>query len=286
MLTDARHTDLPAPEALARELSARLDDFQSIAWTASTGSTNADLLARARAGAGTWLLGTHLQQAGRGRAGRPWQNRSGAALMFSCAFPVHMPASLLPALSPLAGMAACEALRSLAGGAPGLCVKWPNDIQWHDAKLAGVLVETTRDPAVPGGYSVVIGMGVNLRDADTLSQALGRSVADWTLVADQAGGAPAAAADIVSTVARAWQAAVREFETGGFAAFQRRYDAVDALKGREVNVIDQGAVVFSGTADGLDEHGRLYIRTARERLPVSVGEVSIRATTALAGNRS
>src|SRR5690606_20321384 len=157
MLTDARHTDLPAPEALARELSARLEDFQSIAWTASTGSTNAalpapeamerglsawsedmqsiawtastgatsgDLLGCARAGAGTWLLGTHLQQTGRGRAGRPWQNRSGAALMFSCAFPVRMPASRLPALSPLAGMAACEALRSLAGGAPGLCVKW------------------------------------------------------------------------------------------------------------------------------------------------------------------
>ncbi|MCD0506236.1 biotin--[acetyl-CoA-carboxylase] ligase, partial [Bordetella petrii] len=68
MLTDARHTDLPAPEALARELSARLEDFQDVAWTAATGSTNADLLARARSGSGSWLLGTHLQQTGRGRA--------------------------------------------------------------------------------------------------------------------------------------------------------------------------------------------------------------------------
>ena len=36
---------------------------------------------RARAGQGAgkpWLLGTHLQETGRGRAGRPWQNRSGA----------------------------------------------------------------------------------------------------------------------------------------------------------------------------------------------------------------
>ena len=280
MLIDARHTDLPAPEALARELSARLDGFQSVAWTASTGSTNADLLARARAGGGTWLLGTHLQQTGRGRAGRPWQNRSGAALMFSCAYPVRMPANGLPALSPLAGLAACEALRGLAGGAGGLCVKWPNDVQWHDAKLAGVLVESTRDPAVPGGHTVIIGMGVNLRDADTLSQALGRSVADWTCVVEQAGSAPASAADIVCAVATAWRDAVRELEADGFAPFQRRYAAVDALAGRAVNVIDQGAVLFSGTARGLDEQGRLYVQTADARVPVSVGEISIRPAAA------
>src|SRR5690606_42154454 len=98
MLTDARHTDLPAPEALARELSARLEDFQSIAWTASTGSTNADLLARARAGAGTSLLGTHLQQIGRGRAGRPWHHRSGAAQRSAGASPVRLPARHLTTL--------------------------------------------------------------------------------------------------------------------------------------------------------------------------------------------
>ena len=65
---------LPAPEALTRELGSRLPAFQDVAWTASTGSTNADLLGRARAGQGAgkpWLLGTHLQETGRGRAGRP-----------------------------------------------------------------------------------------------------------------------------------------------------------------------------------------------------------------------
>ena len=48
-----------------------------------------------------------------------------------------------------------------------------------DAKLAGVLVETTRNPGgADAGYTVVIGMGVNLIDADALSLALGRDVAD------------------------------------------------------------------------------------------------------------
>ncbi|HAP28430.1 MAG TPA: biotin--[acetyl-CoA-carboxylase] ligase, partial [Achromobacter sp.] len=56
--------DLPAPQVLARTLAERLPAFQDVTWTGSTGSTNADLLTRARSGAGSgkpWLLGTHQQ---------------------------------------------------------------------------------------------------------------------------------------------------------------------------------------------------------------------------------
>lgn len=273
---------LPAPEALTRELGSRLPAFQDVAWTASTGSTNADLLGRARAGQGAgkpWLLGTHLQETGRGRAGRPWQNRSGATLMFSCAFDVHLPAAQLPALSPLAGVAACEALRSVAGpgSRPGLCMKWPNDVQWGDAKLAGVLVETTRNPGgADAGYTVVIGMGVNLIDADALSLALGRDVADWTRVAAQSDARPSTPVDLVCASAMAWHDAVRTLEREGFGAFAQRYADVDALAGRPVNVLDKGAVLMSGTARGVDAQGRLLLRTEAGDTPVSVGEISIR----------
>ncbi|QVQ25602.1 biotin--[acetyl-CoA-carboxylase] ligase [Achromobacter deleyi] len=272
--------DLPAPETLARTLGTRLPAFQDIAWTGSTGSTNADLLARARSGASAgkpWLLGTHLQETGRGRAGRPWQNRVGSTLMFSCAFDVHLPATQLPALSPLAGVAACEALRAVAGrDARGLCMKWPNDVQWQDAKLAGVLVETTRNPGGrEAGYTVVIGMGVNLSGAAELSLALGREVADWTQV--QAHSAHAAlAADLVCASATAWHEAVQALERDGFGAFRQRFDQVDALAGRKVNVLDKGAILLSGTACGVDEQGRLLVQTPQGATPISVGEISIR----------
>ncbi|WP_313371187.1 biotin--[acetyl-CoA-carboxylase] ligase [Achromobacter animicus] len=272
--------DLPAPEILARTLADRLPAFQDVIWTGSTGSTNADLLARARSGAGAgkpWLLGTHQQDAGRGRAGRPWQNRSGSTLMFSCAFDVHLPAMQLAALSPLAGVAACEALRTVAGpGSRGLCMKWPNDIQWHDAKLAGILVETTRNPGGRDtGYTVVIGMGVNLADASELSLALGREIADWTQV--QAGAERAAlAADLICASAAAWHEAVRTLERDGFGALQQRFGQVDALAGRKVNVLDKGAILLSGTACGVDEQGRLLVQTPEGATPISVGEISIR----------
>src|SRR5690606_39683360 len=142
---------LPQRAAMQAALRERLPDFGDVAWLPVTGSTNADLLARVRTGGAPplpWLLGTHLQQTGRGRAGRTWRNAAGDALMVSCAFEVRTPVSRLPGLSPAAGIAACEALRRLAGpdAAPRLAMKWPNDVQLDDAKLAGVLVETVRKP--------------------------------------------------------------------------------------------------------------------------------------------
>lgn len=302
--------ELPTPDHLAAALRARLIDgsaarFGRVDWTAQTGSTNADLLTRARecgtSGARTaaddprngrdsrtdddrlagdrpddrkpWLLGAHLQQAGRGRAGRAWQNRPGAALMFSCAFDTALPPSSLPVLSPLAGLIACEALRAIAGPAgKRLCVKWPNDVQWGDAKLAGVLVETTRnlgDRAT--GHTVVIGMGMNLRDGDALSQALERSVADWSMT-----GCGAALSDVICAVAMAWREALIQVERDGFASFVGRFRRLDALEGRDIQVLDKGSVLHRGLGCGVDAQGRLRIRTWEGEQPISVGEISVR----------
>src|SRR3546814_19686567 len=97
------------------ELSSTMPHFKQIQWLEKTESTNADLLTMARADHGPqarpWLVGAHLQEHGRGRAGRRWQNRPGANLMFSCAFDVFITQQQLATLSPLAGLAPCEALR-------------------------------------------------------------------------------------------------------------------------------------------------------------------------------
>jgi BirA family biotin operon repressor/biotin-[acetyl-CoA-carboxylase] ligase len=313
---------LPSPQDLLAQLQARLPGFGQLAWVETTGSTNADLLARVReqAGARPWLLGAHLQQTGRGRAGRPWQNRPGEALMFSCAFDTTMPAAMLPALSPLAGLVACEALRGLAGGLAGastagsfsgsstgpssgpstgsptgsssgpstgpsigsvgsspgpadeLRVKWPNDLQFGEAKLAGILVETTRNfSGASNSHTVVIGMGMNLTDGARLSRELGRDVADWGAVASET-----PLADVVAAVALAWQRALKDVRDSGFQAFIARFQRVDALAGRDVNVLDHGNVLQSGIASGTDAHGRLILQTSTARIPVSVGEISVR----------
>ena len=278
-------SDLPDPDAMAAALRARLPAFGDVAWTLRTGSTNADLLARARhardAGPRPWLLGAHLQEAGRGRAGRPWQNRIGAALMVSCAFDIQMAAARLPAISPAGGIAACEALRALAGPAGnGIRMKWPNDVQLGPAKLAGVLVETIRRPdSPPDHYVVVLGMGLNLADADTLSQQLGRDIADWSQAAAGLPSSQRPAPEVIAAeVAQAWHEAVQTLASRGFDDFVARHAALDALAERAVNVVDNGRVVLDGRAQGIDLHGRLQVLTAQGMtVPVSVGEISVRA---------
>src|SRR5262245_18861475 len=61
--------------------------FADVTWVAETGSTNADLLAEARAGAaGGRVAVTDHQTAGRGRRGRTWSDPPGSSLLVSVLF--------------------------------------------------------------------------------------------------------------------------------------------------------------------------------------------------------
>jgi BirA family biotin operon repressor/biotin-[acetyl-CoA-carboxylase] ligase len=257
------------------QLQSELPDFD-LQWLDSTGSTNADLMSLvrvARGGSKPTLLGTNRQVKGRGRAGRIWEASLGTSLTFSCAFAVDVPAAQLPALAPLAGIVACAALRGLvANDAPRIGMKWPNDIQWDDAKLAGILVETCR---AERGFSVVIGIGINMSGREELSKALDRDVADW----EQADSA-ANAGEIVAAIAAAWRDALAIYEKDGFESFMADFDSMDVLAGRSVNVVDRDAILASGVANGIDSEGRLLIVLASGgSYLVSIGEVSIRKAT-------
>lgn len=273
----------PEPAEFASALGLHLPEFGYIDWVPTTGSTNADLMRRARGSAAgasrPWLEGAHLQTAGRGRAGRVWENRAGDALMFSCAFNANIPLPTLPGLSPALGIAACEALRGvLQARAPAraqrLALKWPNDIQFDDAKLAGILVETAFQ-AGSHGVTIVAGIGLNLRGGQRLAQSLGRSVTDWTSVLGPA-VTTLQPADIVAAIARAWVSAVHDYARAGYAVFQSRFDCLDVLADTWVEVIDQGRTIQGGVACGTDHEGRLMLSTPQGRFPVLVGDISVR----------
>ena len=124
---------------------------------AETGSTNADLLARAEAGAdidGSVLLAEH-QSAGRGRHGRHWS----APPRTQVAMSIGVAGGSVPRTGwgwlPLAtGVALADALAAL-GVEAGL--KWPNDVLVNDGKLAGILAEVASPTPV-----IVLGLGLNV----------------------------------------------------------------------------------------------------------------------------
>ncbi|MFT0533831.1 biotin--[acetyl-CoA-carboxylase] ligase [Castellaniella hirudinis] len=281
-------TVLPDPADMTSALQAALPQFRQVAWVAETNSTNGDLINRARWSvddpgqtARPWLQGAHLQAQGRGRAGRTWQNRVGANLMFSCAFDVFLPARQLPTLAPLVGMVATQALRRhLADQHQSrLNMKWPNDLQWDQAKLAGILIESTRAgmAQVADHHLIIIGMGLNLLDARALSQSLNRRVADWAGIAAQDPvAARTRACDLVASAARAWYQALNDVTAHGFADLPTRYAQVDGLAGQVVDVIDNGRLRHTGVACGIDAAGQLLLRNDRGLQAASVGEISVR----------
>ncbi|MGC6399251.1 biotin--[acetyl-CoA-carboxylase] ligase [Sphingomonas sp. FW199] len=127
-----------------------------------TGSTNADCLTLAGAGApeGCWLRADR-QTGGRGRQGRTWQSPPGN-LYASTIVRLRSWDPSPPSLALVAAGALHEAVGSLALLGDRLRIKWPNDLLIDRAKLSGILMERSGD-------AVVIGFGVNLAHAPSLT---------------------------------------------------------------------------------------------------------------------
>jgi BirA family biotin operon repressor/biotin-[acetyl-CoA-carboxylase] ligase len=230
-----------------------------------TGSTNADLLARAPALAAPVLLVAENQTAGRGRAGRSWLSSSGGSLTFSLAWHFDGGPQRLAGLPLAVGVALAESLARLG---VQVQLKWPNDLLKDGNKLAGILIETQAAPA--GGTWTVIGVGLNLVMPDELEEQIGRTVAavPWLAQMDR----DALMAALLDGLA----ASLREFAGAGFGAFAARWNLRHAYQGQTVRIIDHGAVLHEGVAAGVDDGGRLLLDTDAGRITIVAGDVSLR----------
>ncbi len=141
-----------------------------------TGSTNADLLAAALQGApNRTVLAARHQSAGRGRLDRTWEAPPGANLLVSLLF-TDVP-QVPHVLTQRVAIAATMAADRVAGVNAQL--KWPNDLLVDDAKLAGVLAQSTMHD---GRQAVVVGIGVNCAWAPPGAARLGEGVDPLTVL--------------------------------------------------------------------------------------------------------
>ncbi|MFQ5908184.1 MAG: biotin--[acetyl-CoA-carboxylase] ligase [Thermoplasmata archaeon] len=116
-------------------------------------STNDEAKALIAEGAAPWtVVVAEKQVAGKGRFGRSWASPRGG-LYLSVVLPQEL--EKLPLLSMAASLAVAEVLDAWG---LSVAVKWPNDVQVGNAKVAGILVEGL---VRPGGYWAVVGIGVN-----------------------------------------------------------------------------------------------------------------------------
>jgi BirA family transcriptional regulator, biotin operon repressor / biotin---[acetyl-CoA-carboxylase] ligase len=265
-------------------------------WTAldvveQTGSTNADLVAAARAGApeGRVLVAEH-QYAGRGRAGRRWSTPPYAALAVSvllrpgagsgdgpaaaagaAAGAGHRPS--VPAgrwgwLPLLGGVALVDAVGEVTG--LGARLKWPNDVLVDGGKCAGILAEST-------GEAVVLGIGVNVTQGAGDLPSPEPDAVPATSLALAGADRPDREALLRALLRRLadwynrWCAAAGDADGCGLRA---AYLAGSATVGATVRMLLPGGGELTGEAVTVGPDGRLVLRTPDgEPRTVSSGEV-------------
>ncbi|MGQ4617911.1 biotin--[acetyl-CoA-carboxylase] ligase [Nocardia sp. R7R-8] len=233
--------------------SPELSFFSRIDVLESTGSTNADLIARAAdPDADRVVLLAETQVQGRGRHARTWVSPPRAQLAMSVLvrLPGIGPASLAW-LALLTGVAVVDALRTTADVAAEL--KWPNDVLIDGRKVAGILAEVAASGG--GAPAVVIGLGLNVSlteeelpvpHATSLTIAGARQTDRTVLVRS-----------LLTEFARrftAWRAA--DWATDELAAAYRERCATI---GNEVRAELPGGRILTGIAEGVDDYGRLLI---------------------------
>ncbi|MDO5731134.1 biotin--[acetyl-CoA-carboxylase] ligase [Corynebacterium sphenisci] len=230
---------------------------------AATGSTNADALARAAAGAaGGTVVATAEQRAGRGRMNRAWVAPPGATIALSVLLrPIGVPPARLGLLPLVAGLAVRDALAGLGVAAE---LKWPNDVLVGGRKICGILVEAAS--LEPPALVVGIGVNVDLAEAElpvphaTSLRLLGHREVDREALA------AAIVAALDARVAR-WGADA--------AALLADYRGACATIGRRVRAELPDGSAIAGTATAVLGDGELEIRGADgARHALTAGDVT------------
>jgi BirA family biotin operon repressor/biotin-[acetyl-CoA-carboxylase] ligase len=244
---------------------------------------------------GTVVL-TDSQTAGKGRLGRPWLDVQGYnALSSTILRPLFSPYLLVM----IASLAVVDAIAQTCGVTAR--IKWPNDVLIDDQKVAGILIETSRD--LNGRMVAIIGIGVNVNGhiehitqnvphipvvghightvrsqqarsglaatATTLEVQCGHEVSRETFIAH-----------LLQYLETHYLALQQEAQDSAIATYQsatrlirEQWRSQLSTLGRTIEV-RQGDTILSGVAEDVDNNGELLLRCySGERVTITWGDI-------------
>ena len=210
-----------------------------------------------------------FQTGGRGRRDRAWLSPLGSGLCLSLSWSFEHPPGGLAGLGLAVGVAVRDVL---AGFAPDVRLKWPNDIVTPSGKLAGLLVDVEGETSGP--LKAVVGVGVNVASVPALpvgdattKQLLPTCLASEDGLPDRNQLAASLLDQLISTLV--------EFTAHGFAPFADRWRRWDAYSGQAVEIA-VGARRRVGIARGITAEGALLLEVGGQLEQVYSGDVSLR----------
>jgi len=246
-------------DAFASSLETRLIG-KRLLHAESTGSTNNALRKLADAGEAEGLVfSADYQATGRGREGRTWHSPPGSGLLFSYLVRPGLPSNAAAWLTAAAALGVASAVRSRCG-VPAT-IDWPNDIVGARGKLGGVLAEAT---SRSGKIEVaVVGVGLNVNvDLSTLPEPLARTASSLSHEAGRDIDRRELLRSALVSIDERWTAVVE----GRTASLAREMESLSANIGHPF----KRPGFEPGTVEGIDDLGRLVLRTAGGR-KVAVG---------------
>jgi len=238
-------------------------------------STNTQLMQRVGEGAPSGLvLVAEEQNAGRGRRGRAWHSGIGSTLTFSVLWRFAQGARELAGLSLAVGLGLVRALR--AAGAGEVQLKWPNDLETPDGKLAGILIEVQGD--VLGPSAAVIGVGLNVRPDPRLRAAIDQPMAALETIA----GAPVDRNLLLAGLLRELIMVLDSFAALGFAPLRGEWQRFHVHQDRKVQLMLPDGNRVTGVARGVADDGALLLESENGIVRYHSGDVSLRGAGVVA----
>ena len=236
----------------------RLEIFETIS------STHDEIMARARDGDPGFLWVTARQQTGgRGRMGRVWVSPPGN--LYASLLLIN-PGTLadLPQLGFVAGLALYDAAAEISGVPEVFRIKWPNDLVAGDAKVSGLLLETS--VAGAGRLACGIGFGINCQSSP---QGLAYPATDlYTLT-----GRRIAPEEMLVVLSRHFADWLTIWDVGnGFGRVRLEWLSRAARLNQSIRVRLANREI-TGIFEGIDPTGRLLLRCEKECVTIDAGDV-------------
>ena len=221
-------------------------------------------------------IGATLQTSGRGSRGNQWVGEEGNFFISFALKREDLPRDLKLESSSIYFAYILKELLAKMGS--NVWLKWPNDLLLNNAKLGGILIEGGQTKSGDTTW-MVIGIGINLRNANAIATSLGDQATLKISALDQLSSSQSILPDaeyVWLKLVASLEHHLLEFDQHGFGIYQEQWKKWDAYLGQAVCISGAGKESIYGVAKGIDQTGALVLQQDNKTIAIHAGDISLR----------